>query len=92
MQLVFDKTISVARSTLSINSQTFLTRLGGSVSTGRTLLWILLTGLEVGYYSWGKINLLMLFQVMNMMKGCNLLGRNIMFKIFCFKSQTDIKK
>ena len=41
--LVFDKTIEVARSTFSINSQTLLTRLGGSVSSGRTLLWILLT-------------------------------------------------
>ena len=51
MRLVFDKTISVARFTFSINSQTFLTRLGGSVSTGRTLLWILVTVLEVGYYS-----------------------------------------
>ena len=58
MRLVFDKTISVARSTFSINSQTFLTRLGGSVSTGRTLLWILVTVLEVGYYSWGKNQLI----------------------------------
>ena len=41
--VIFDRTISVTRSTFSINSQTFLTRLGGSVSSGRTLLWILIT-------------------------------------------------
>ena len=41
--VIFDRTISVTRSTFSINSQTFPTRLGGSVSSGRTLLWILVT-------------------------------------------------
>ena len=41
--LVFDRTLQVTRSTFSIDSQTFLARLGGSVSSGRTLLWILLT-------------------------------------------------
>ena len=41
--VIFDRTISVTRSKFSINSQTFLTRLGGSVSSGRTLLWILVT-------------------------------------------------
>ena len=43
IQLVFDQTIKVTRSTFSINEQTFLTRLGGSVSSGRTLLWLLVT-------------------------------------------------
>ena len=43
IKLVFDRTISVTRSAISINGQTFLTRLGGSVSSGRTLLWILVT-------------------------------------------------
>ena len=41
--LVFEKTLVVGHSTFSINSQTFLTRLGGSVSSGRTLLWILVS-------------------------------------------------
>ena len=41
--VVFDRTLSVAHSSFSINSQTFLTRLGGSVSSGRTLLWVLLS-------------------------------------------------
>ena len=41
--LVFDKTLEVTSSTFSISSQTLLTRLGGSVSSGRTLLWIILT-------------------------------------------------
>ena len=39
--LVFDDTIDVANTFLSIDGQTLLTRLGGSVSSGRTLLWIL---------------------------------------------------
>ena len=43
LNLVFDKTPEVGHSTFSINGQTFLTRLGGSVSSGRTLLWILVS-------------------------------------------------
>ena len=43
IKVVFDRTLEVTRSTFSINSQTFLTSLGGSVSSGRTLLWILVT-------------------------------------------------
>ena len=41
--IVFDKTVEVAHSDFSIDEQTLLTRLGGSVSSGRTLLWIFLT-------------------------------------------------
>ena len=41
--LVFDKTVEVGHSVFSIDGQTFLTRLGGSVASGRTLLWILLS-------------------------------------------------
>ena len=41
--VIFDKKLEVAQSTFSINGQTLLTRLGGSVSSGRTLLWILLS-------------------------------------------------
>ena len=41
--LVFDKTLEVGHSTFSIDGQTFVTRLGGSVSSGQTLLWILLS-------------------------------------------------
>ena len=47
LAIVFDKTLDVTRSTFSINGQTFLARLGGSVSSGRTLLWLLLTLLGV---------------------------------------------
>ena len=43
LNLVFDKTLEVGHSTFSIDGQTFVTRLGGSVSSGRTLLWILLS-------------------------------------------------
>ena len=41
--LAFDKILEVGHSTFSIDGQTFITRLGGSVSSGRTLLWILLS-------------------------------------------------
>ena len=47
ISVIFDRTISVTRSEFSINGQTFLIRLGGSVSSGRTLLWILVTFLGV---------------------------------------------
>ena len=50
--LVFDLTLSVTHSTFSINGQTFLTRLGGSVSSGRTLLWILVTLLGAPQVIW----------------------------------------
>ena len=43
LTLVFDKTLEVGHSGFSIDVQTFLTRLGGSVSSGRTLLWVLVT-------------------------------------------------
>ena len=45
--IVFDKTVDVTWSTFSIDSQTFLAILGGSVSSGRTLLWLLVTLLGV---------------------------------------------
>ena len=41
--IVFDKKIEIVRSTFKIDEQTFLTRLGGSVSSGRTVLWILVS-------------------------------------------------
>ena len=37
--LAFDPTVSVTRTSFSIGPQTLVTRLGGSVSSGRTLLW-----------------------------------------------------
>ena len=45
--ITFDKNLEIFRSTFSIDEQTLLTRLGGSVSSGRTLLWIFLTLLGV---------------------------------------------
>ena len=39
--LAFDPVVSVTRTSFSISPQTLLTRLGGSVSSGRTLLWAL---------------------------------------------------
>ena len=41
--LVFDETLEVTSSTFSIDFWMFLSSLGGSVSSGRTVLWILLT-------------------------------------------------
>ena len=43
LALVFDKTLEVGHSAFSIDGQIFLTRLGGSVSSGQTLLLILVT-------------------------------------------------
>ena len=43
IQLTFEPVISVTRSSFSISPQTLTGRLGGSVSSGRTLLWGLLT-------------------------------------------------
>ena len=39
--IVFDRKIDISQSRFKIDEQTFVTRLGGSVSSGRTLLWIL---------------------------------------------------
>ena len=47
LMVIFDKKLEVAHSTFSIDGQTLLTRLGGSVSSGRTLLWILVSILAV---------------------------------------------
>ena len=43
LNIIFDKTLDVTRSTFSMNEQALLTNLGGSVSSGRTVLWILVT-------------------------------------------------
>ena len=43
LYLVFDKMMDVTHSAFVINEQTLLVRLGGTVSTGRTLLWILVS-------------------------------------------------
>ena len=41
--VTFDQTVEVTHSAFGINGQTLLARLGGSVSSGRTLLWLLVT-------------------------------------------------
>ena len=41
--LVFDETVDVDRSRFSINANTFLTKMGGLIGVGRTLLWILVS-------------------------------------------------
>ena len=43
LSIIFDKTVDVTHSTFSVDEQTLLTKLGGSVSMGRTILWILVT-------------------------------------------------
>ena len=43
LSIIFDNTVDVTHSTFSVDKQTLLTKIGGSVSMGRTLLWILLT-------------------------------------------------
>ena len=53
--LAFDPVVSVTRTSFSISPQTLVTRLGGSVSSGRTLLWALaalmavLAGIKKGW-------------------------------------------
>ena len=44
IQLTFGHVVSVTRSSFSISPETLVGRLGGSVSSGRTLLWGLITG------------------------------------------------
>ena len=41
--ITFHPSIEVFQSRLSVDAQTLLTRLGGSISSGRTLLWLLLS-------------------------------------------------
>ena len=41
--IVFDQTVDVERSRFSINGHTFLTKVGGLIGVGRTLLWILVS-------------------------------------------------
>ena len=43
LNIIFDRTIDVTQSSFSINEQTLLTKLGGSISMGRTVLWILVS-------------------------------------------------
>ena len=43
IHLAFDQRLDVARSRFSINALTLLTRLGGLIGVGRTLLWILVS-------------------------------------------------
>ena len=43
LNLAFERTVDVTQSTFSIDEQTLLTKLGGAVSSGRTLLWILVS-------------------------------------------------
>ena len=43
LNIIFDRTLDVTQSTFSTDLQAFLTKLGGSVSMGRTVLWILVS-------------------------------------------------
>ena len=52
IQLDFDPTVDVVRISYMINFQTFLTRLGGAVSFGRTGLWIFVTTIECCIIAW----------------------------------------
>ena len=52
IHLFFDPTIEIERIGFRVNFQTFLTRLGGAVSFGRTGLWIFVTALDGLLASW----------------------------------------
>ena len=43
LNIVFDKTVDVVHTKFSADTETLLTGFGGSVSSGRTLLWILVS-------------------------------------------------
>ena len=43
LNIIFDRTLDVTKSSFSTDLQAFLTKLGGSVSMGRTVLWILVS-------------------------------------------------
>ena len=47
IQLYFDNTVDIVRISFRVNFDTFLTRLGGAVSFGRTGLWIFITTFDV---------------------------------------------
>ena len=46
--ITFNSKINIVRAKFSTDAQTLLARLGGSVSSGRTLLWILISLLGIG--------------------------------------------
>ena len=43
LSIIFDKTVKVVQTKFSTDTETLLTGFGGSVSSGRTLLWILVS-------------------------------------------------
>ena len=43
LSIIFDKTVKVVHTKFSMDTETILTGFGGSVSSGRTLLWILVS-------------------------------------------------
>ena len=68
--ITFHPSIEVFQSRLSVDAQTLLTRLGGSISSGRTLLWILLSifgafqvpiFIHLWCFSGGNFHMLLLF-------------------------------
>ena len=53
--ITFDETVQVFRSTFSVDDQTLLTRLGGAVASGRTLLWMFLTVIGLGQVAFDQL-------------------------------------
>ena len=47
LDIAFDKTVDINHSKFSIDSYTFLTKLGGFIGIGRSLLWVLVSLLGV---------------------------------------------
>ena len=72
--ITFDNTVQVIRSTFSINEQTLFSWLGGSVSSGRTLLWIFLTILGAFQVAFGQHYFLTL-QVIQRVEFCSFFGQ-----------------
>ena len=78
LHIIFDQTVDVTHSKFSLDEQTLLTKLGGSVSLGRTLLWIIasiLGGTQVKTF----LDFFQLFQVWYKLKRIGALT--------CFRAQ-----
>ena len=56
LAIIFDKTVEDVRTKFSTDTETLLTGFGGSVSSGRTLLWLLISLLGASQVKFSLIN------------------------------------
>ena len=87
--VVFDMKVDLVHSTFKIDEQTLMTRLGGSVSSGRTLLWILISLLGAFQVIFDTFNL---FQVVLGTKSRGLMELMTFHKTAAKKRKTPISE